>query len=47
MRINLKFVVLCLPLSAALLRCTAQDLPADNSAASTQKKWDFSLIVSG
>jgi len=47
MRIILKVVVLCLALFAAMLRCTAQDSKADRSGASTPKKWDFSLNISG
>ena len=47
MRTSLKVVVLCLALFAAVLRCTAQDSKADSSGASTPKKWDFSLNISG
>ena len=47
MRISLKVVVLCLALFAAMLRCTAQDSKAVSSGASTPKKWDFSLNISG
>jgi hypothetical protein len=47
MKINLKVVVLFLPIVAAQVRLSAQEVPEPAPEATAQKKWDLSLNISG
>jgi len=47
MKINLKIVVLLFLLAARPALSSAQYVPASDTGAATQKKWDFSVNVAG
>jgi len=47
MKINLKVVLLFLPLAVASMRLSGQEVASPDNSASPLKNWDFSLNISG